>query len=112
LWCKWEPDDTGEYIGWEGGEKFYDYVEWLQYLIDHFLKPWGIAIAGVVRYQGERKDDFGVVLCEDGIVKRMQGVKERPTHPKVMARESSMIYQHGFLLDSVAKINQVRNRHG
>lgn len=42
LWCHWIPDDIGESIVWNGAEKFYDYVEWLNYLIDHFLKPWVI----------------------------------------------------------------------
>src|SRR5262245_61818938 len=29
LWCQWEVEST--ILQWDGGEKFYDYVEWLQY---------------------------------------------------------------------------------
>jgi hypothetical protein len=37
LWCQWEPTEDGTQIVWDGGEKFYEYRAWLQYLIDHFL---------------------------------------------------------------------------
>ncbi|MGE7438007.1 hypothetical protein [Kitasatospora sp. NPDC001175] len=43
LWCKWEPNDDGTAIEWNGIEKFYDATEWMAYLIDHFLKPSGHA---------------------------------------------------------------------
>ena len=39
LWCKWVPTDDGEGIEWDGNEKFYESVEWMQYLIDHFIGP-------------------------------------------------------------------------
>lgn len=37
LWCKWIPNEDGTAIVWNGHEKFYDSVAWMQYLIDHFL---------------------------------------------------------------------------
>ncbi len=37
LWCQWRPNTTGTAIVWDGGEKFYDYVEWAEYLIANFL---------------------------------------------------------------------------
>lgn len=61
LWCQWVPDETGQAIEWDGGEKFYKYVEWLEYLIDNFLKPWGITLAGSVEYRGEDWDDTGTI---------------------------------------------------
>lgn len=39
LWCQWLPTLDGTAIIWDGEEKFYDPVEWMQYLIDHFLRP-------------------------------------------------------------------------
>jgi hypothetical protein len=44
FWCEWEPTEDGTAIKWNGGEKFYDSVEWMTYLIDTFLKP-GAALA-------------------------------------------------------------------
>ena len=61
LWCKWEPNEDGTAIRWNGREKFYRYVEWLRYLIVHFLSPWGYDLNGDVSWQGEERGDTGVI---------------------------------------------------
>lgn len=68
LWCQWVPNEDGTAIEWDQGEKFYDYQEWLVYLIDHFLKPWGYTLNGVVEFQGEERDDRGQLVVEDNRV--------------------------------------------
>lgn len=51
LWCQWMPDDGGgATIVWDQSEKFYHYVEWLEYLIEHFLQPWDTPLP--VRWSG------------------------------------------------------------
>src|SRR5262245_45524459 len=40
LWCQWVPTPDRQGIVWDRLEKFYNYVDWLRYLIEHFLKPW------------------------------------------------------------------------
>lgn len=71
LWCNWEstPDGTG--IRWNGAEKFYNATKWMQYLIDHFLKPGGHAqgqpgfekftfdhtVTGLIEAQGDEPGD-------------------------------------------------------
>lgn len=64
LWCQWVPSDDGAELGWDGGEKFYEYVEWLKYLVQHFLTPWGRTLDGTVQWQGEASDDIGRIVCE------------------------------------------------
>lgn len=64
LWCQWSPTKDRRGIEWDGGEKFYHYSEWLQYLINHFLKPWGYVLQGRVKWQGESDDDTGTLHCE------------------------------------------------
>lgn len=61
LWCQWMPSEAGDFIAWDEGEKFYYYVEWLRYIIDNFLKPWGIEANGTVRWRGEDFDDMGTI---------------------------------------------------
>ncbi len=39
LWCDWVPCWDGCCLSYDGTEKFYAPVEWMRYLIDHFLKP-------------------------------------------------------------------------
>lgn len=73
LWCQWAPDDGGQSIGWDGGEKFYSYVEWLEYLLEHFLTPWGYELNGVVEWQGEDSDDRGRILLERSQVRVQRG---------------------------------------
>jgi hypothetical protein len=39
YWCQWVPCPQGCCLAWDGHEKFYAGGAWLQYLIDHFLRP-------------------------------------------------------------------------
>jgi hypothetical protein len=59
LWCQWVPSEDGTGIEWDGGEKFYNYKEWIKYILKNFLIPKGYDISGKVHYQGEDPDDFG-----------------------------------------------------
>jgi len=61
LWCQWVPNANGTKIEWDGREKFYDYVEWIKYLIDNFLSPWGYVLNGTVNWQGEEIGDIGSI---------------------------------------------------
>lgn len=61
LWCQWVPNRTSDAIVWDKSEKFYNYVEWIQYLIKHFLQPWGYILNGKVTYQGEAEGDKGYI---------------------------------------------------
>ena len=69
LWCKWAPDDEGTTIAWNGAEKFYDYVGWLEYLLEHFLVPWGYQVNGRVLWQGENPKDTGAIVVLENRVK-------------------------------------------
>jgi len=61
LWCQWTPNEDGTAIRWDGGEKFYEYVEWIEYLMDNFLKPWGYKLKGEVLWRGESFHDNGKI---------------------------------------------------
>lgn len=70
LWCHWTPSEFDRgIIVWDGGEKFYDYIEWLQYLIKNFLEPWGHTINGIVRWSGEDKEDIGEIVVSNNVVR-------------------------------------------
>lgn len=57
YWCDWVPTDDLEGIEWSGMEKFYDADEWMQYILDEFITPWGIVANGVIDAQGEDASD-------------------------------------------------------
>ena len=73
LWCQWVPNANGDAIEWDGVEKFYDYVEWLEYIIGHFLAPWGYKLNGEVEWEGEESGDVGKIVVIDNDVSTMRG---------------------------------------
>ena len=68
LWCQWIPTDDGSELVWNGGEKFYNYVEWLQYLIDKILAPRGYTLNGECQWFGENRDDGGTIIVKNNVV--------------------------------------------
>lgn len=84
LWCQWEPTEDGRAIEWNGTEKFYDSVEWMQYLIDHFLRPEALAkgvlpflqanhiLNGTIKAQGEDIDDRWELVVRDNLVSEVR----------------------------------------
>lgn len=73
LWCQWVPTEDGTGITWDGGEKFYSYVEWLQYIITNFLVPWGYTLNGEVTWSGEERGDIGKIQVTNNKVKKLAG---------------------------------------
>jgi hypothetical protein len=73
LWLQWELSSDGTELSWDGNEKFYHYIEWLQYLIQHFFEKWGIKLNGEVQWQGEDSSDFGKIIVTDNVVEILNG---------------------------------------
>jgi len=81
LWCKWAPTPDGARIEWNGMEKFYDYTAWLEYLIDHFLEPWGYKLNGEVTWKGEDPTDMGRIYVKDNKVASIPAEIKMPKSP-------------------------------
>ena len=62
LWCQWIPTPDKKHIEWNGGEKFYNYIEWLDYIIVNFLEPNNYLLNGEVKWQGESSNDYGIII--------------------------------------------------
>jgi hypothetical protein len=75
AWFQWVPADTLEHIVWDGNEKFYKYVEQLQWLCDGWLAPRGITANGELYWQGEETGDTGVLSVVDNTVVEKPNVK-------------------------------------
>lgn len=73
FYCQWVPTVDGDGIEWDGNEKFYEYVEWLEYIIKHFIEPWGLKLNGEVEWQGESNDDRGLIVVVDNEVSTKTG---------------------------------------
>jgi hypothetical protein len=68
LWCQWRPSDDGACLEHDGGEKFYDYVEWMRYLVDNYLTPRGYLVNGQIEWDGEDSGDMGIIIVEENVV--------------------------------------------
>lgn len=90
LWCHWEPSDDGAYLRWDGGEKFYYYAEWLRYIVEHFLTPWGVTVTGVVRWKGEDRGDRGSIVVTANAIDVKPNEIVRVTHAKPCRMESRL----------------------
>jgi hypothetical protein len=75
LWCQWVPTEDGMAIVWDGNEKFYNYTQWLEYIIAKVLAPRGYVLNGMVEWQGEDSEDFGQLKVEDNKVLMRYGEK-------------------------------------
>lgn len=65
LWCDWIPSEDNLGIEWNGSEKFYNYVDWLNFILKNFLVPWGYNLTGYVRFQGEDESDKGYIRIKN-----------------------------------------------
>lgn len=72
IWCQWVINADGK-LCWNGAEKFYNYIEWLEYLIEHFFMPKGYVLQGRIAYRGERFEDIGMICVKDNNVRNLYG---------------------------------------
>lgn len=84
LWCHWVPTEDGWGIEWDGGEKFYDYVEWLVYIIKNFLAPKDYVLNGTIEWAGEDDDDRGIIKVVDNkvVTQHLPGADDDITCPE------------------------------
>ena len=73
LWCQWILLDDNQTIEWDGGEKFYYYIEWVEYIINSILKPRNYILNGEVEWHGEEYDDIGKIIVKDNNVQVLNG---------------------------------------
>lgn len=72
LWCQWVPSEDRLTIGWDEGEKFYDYIEWIKYIIEKILTPRGYVLSGAIKWEGEENSDMGIIEIHENkvVIKR------------------------------------------
>lgn len=68
-WCDWKVTSDGSRLEWGEGEKFYNYIEWLQYLITNYFIPWGCILNGQIYWDGEENNDLGQIVVGDNKVR-------------------------------------------
>jgi hypothetical protein len=91
LWCQWVPNEDGTALVWDGGEKFYESVAWMQYIIDHFLAPNALAagkvkgitgghtLTGIIQAEGEEQGDVWHLVVKHNKVTEHAGTPSAHT---------------------------------
>jgi len=72
YYCQWVVNNGK--LQWDMNEKFYNYVEWLEYLIEHFLSPWNYKLKGTIKYSGEETTDFGTITVKNNTVIKLETI--------------------------------------
>ncbi len=67
-YCQWVPSADGARLAWDGGDKFYDYGEWLLFLIRNVLARWGRTLTGRVTWRGEHPAYRGALELLDSVL--------------------------------------------
>jgi hypothetical protein len=88
LWCQWVIDEDESKLQWNGGEKFYDYVQWMHYLIDHFFAPWGYSLSGNITWRGEAFGDVGAIVVRNNAVSTYIGFKGMAEYQTLLEKEA------------------------
>ena len=71
LWCQWIVSEDGKYLMWDRGEKFYNYIEWLEYIIENFVKTQDkLKVNGYLVYMGEDVHDIGIIEVKNNMMKK------------------------------------------
>jgi len=68
LWANWKIENNT--LVWNGAEKFYSYVEWLEFYITNFFEPNDLKLSGVVYFYGEDREDCGSIIIDENFVKQ------------------------------------------
>ena len=66
--CSWYIEKNTNCLTWNGEEKFYEYVEWLEFLIKKFFTPLNYVLSGDVEWIGEDRSDFGTISIKNNTV--------------------------------------------
>ncbi len=78
LWCHWRLDPDGLTLKYVDAWNLYRCHTWLQYLMDHFLTPWGYLLNGETHWQGEDEADRGRIIVQESAIEiRLEQRDER-----------------------------------
>lgn len=72
LWCGWVPSEDRKKIVWNGLVKFYESVEWIEYIINRILSPKGYDINGEMKCFGEEPADVWEIHIKDNKVNALR----------------------------------------
>jgi len=77
VWCDWRLQDGRSLF--ISRRRNYRSIEWLQYLIHHFIAPCGCVVNGRMNWSGEEDGDSGSLFVENNVVRVVPAFAVRPS---------------------------------
>lgn len=68
--CCWTTTAKGTALHWNKLGRTFAPTQWLEYMIEHFFKPWGVTLNGKVECHGEDKRDRTLIVVNNNCVRR------------------------------------------
>ena len=66
-YMQWVPTQSLDHIVYDGNEKFYEYVDWMKWLVN-YLKGIGITADGEIDWSGDQAGDTGTIVVANSEV--------------------------------------------
>ena len=73
YYCQWVPTDDRMGLEWDKNEKFYFGLDWLEYLIENFIQPWGYTLNGESPWYVDDFQEAGFLRITDNVVTEERG---------------------------------------
>lgn len=67
--CCWTTTAKGNVVKWNKLGRTFAPVQWLEYMMEHFFKPWGVTLNGKVECHGEAKEDRTLIVVTNNTVR-------------------------------------------
>ena len=79
-YMQWVPTQSLDHIVYDGNEKFYEYVDWMKWLVN-YLKGIGITADGEIDWSGDQAGDTGtIVVANSEVTVRVHKTPARGSH--------------------------------
>lgn len=67
--CCWTTNATGTVVKWNKLGRTFAPAQWIEYMIEHFFKQWGVTLNGKVECHGEEKEDRTLIVVNKNQVR-------------------------------------------
>lgn len=73
IHCDFEVNSDATGLVWNGSEKTYEAIDWIQLICDDFLDEFGVLANGSLVANGESRGDVWRLDVKDNVVTRVEG---------------------------------------
>jgi hypothetical protein len=80
-YMQWVPSESLDAIVWDQQEKFYDYEQWMEWVL-RWLDERGVKASGQLDWRGESAGDIGRIVVAESVMTVEKGTATKPSNHK------------------------------